>query len=226
VHKLRGRWCIENFNKYAEDHQGIHWLCTYDMDVEANTAKVTNPARRSARVKVNEAQTVLAEAERALGRQADDRVVPMDEHLAEMRARRDDLALAKDDLEAARQGLKPYRPSSPPTSSTQRQAAKPRVAARALQMVCRLLAYNAELDLARHLNAYLDDNDEYRAITRHLLHLGGRINFDRRRITVTLDRPNSPRVTRALSQLLDELADGPPAHLAGDRRPISYQMEA
>jgi hypothetical protein len=91
-------------------------------------------------------------------------------------------------------------------------------------MVCRLLAYNAELDLARHLNAYLADNDEYRAITRNLLHLGGTIAFGPRSITVTLDRPGSPRVAKAVGQLLGELAAGAPAHLAGDERPISYQM--
>jgi hypothetical protein len=37
-------------------------------------------------------------------------------------------------------------------------------------------------------------------------------------------RPGSPRVARALGQLLGELAAGAPAHLAGDKRPISYQM--
>jgi hypothetical protein len=91
-------------------------------------------------------------------------------------------------------------------------------------MVCRLLAYNAELDLARHLNAYLADNDEHRAITRDLLHIGGRIAFAHQQVTVTLDRPSSPRVARALDQLLDELATGSLAHLADDRRPIVYQM--
>ena len=91
-------------------------------------------------------------------------------------------------------------------------------------MVCRLLAYNAELDLARALNTYLSDNDEYRAITRNLLHLGGSVAFERRQITVTLDRPGAPRIARALSQLLDELAAGPPAHLAGDQRPIVYRL--
>lgn len=43
------RWCIENTNKYLEDHHGMHWLCTYEMDVEANTAVIANPARREAR---------------------------------------------------------------------------------------------------------------------------------------------------------------------------------
>ena len=75
-------------------------------------------------------------------------------------------------------------------------------------MVCRLLAYNAELDLARRFNAYLDDLDEYRAITRQLLHLGGTIAYRRRAIEVTLERPDSPRVARALGQLVAELNDG------------------
>jgi DNA-binding CsgD family transcriptional regulator len=225
VQRLRGRWCIENTNKYLEDHQGIHWLCTYDMDLEANTAKVPNPARRAARAKVTEATAAVAEAERSLGRQTSTRASDIDEHLATIRGLRDDVAIANDDLDEARHGLKGV-PAKLPANQLNPDAtrAKPRLAARALQMVCRLLAYNAELDLARHLNTYLADNDEYRAITRNLLHLGGRITFQRRQITVTLDRPNSPRVTRALSQLLDELSAGPPAHLTGDQRPIIYQM--
>ena len=44
--------------------------------------------------------------------------------------------------------------------------ALPRTTRRGLQMVLRLLAFNAEAWLADHLNAYLPDNDEYRAITR------------------------------------------------------------
>jgi hypothetical protein len=54
-------------------------------------------------------------------------------------------------------------------------------------MVLRLLAYNAEGDLARRLNAYLADPDEYRAITRNLLHQGGRIHFGTDAVTVTID---------------------------------------
>src|ERR1035441_2130584 len=41
-----------------------------------------------------------------------------------------------------------------------------RTSRRSLQMVLRLLAHNAEHWLSRHLNAYLCDDDEYRAITR------------------------------------------------------------
>ena len=92
---------------------------------------------------------------------------------------------------------------------------------RALQMVLRLLAYNAELWLATRLNTYLQDPDEYRAITRNLLHLGGTITYTTQAIIVTLDRPATPRLTHALRLLLDEISHTPP-RLPGDRRPITY----
>src|ERR1035437_452667 len=54
--------------------------------------------------------------------------------------------------------------------------ARPRLARRGLQMVLRLLAFNAEAWLAEHLNAPLADPNEYRAIARNLLHLGGHVD--------------------------------------------------
>src|SRR5664279_6644564 len=75
--------------------------------------------------------------------------------------------------------------------------ARPRIERRGLQVVLRLLAYNGEAWLAEHFNAYLADPDEHRAILRHLLHLGGRVDYRPVGITVTLDRPDSPRVAHA-----------------------------
>ena len=90
-------------------------------------------------------------------------------------------------------------------------------------MVLRLLAFNAEAWLAEHLNAYLADPNEYRAIARNLLHLGGHINYTTKRITITLDRPDSPRVARAL-QLLTEELNATPATMPADHRPLTYQL--
>jgi hypothetical protein len=92
-------------------------------------------------------------------------------------------------------------------------------------MVLRLLAFNAEAWLAEHFNAYLVDPNEYRAILRHLLRLGGQIDYTKTAITVTLDRPDSPRVARALELLTKELTTTP-ATLPGDRRPLTYQVSA
>ena len=100
-----------------------------------------------------------------------------------------------------------------------------RAGRRGLQMVLRLLAHNAEHWLSGHLNAYLRDDDEYRAITRQTIirGLAGTITYAPAAITVTLEQPASRRVARALELLLDEINADPPA-IPGDTRPINYQI--
>jgi hypothetical protein len=90
-------------------------------------------------------------------------------------------------------------------------------------MALRLLAYNADTWLADHLNTYLQDNNEYRAITRALMHHPGTITYTPHAITVTLHRHHTPRINRALTLLLDELNTNP-THLPGDPRPLTYQL--
>jgi transposase len=221
VHRLRGRWCIENTNKYLEQHHGIHWLCSYEMDLEANTAKVKNPARRTARANAGAAEAALASAERTLGQHAATHNADSATH----NALTQQITNAKDDLATAKAAVKQIPAKLPANElDPNAQRAHPRLATRALQMVCRLLAYNAELDLARRLNTYLGDPDEYRAITRNLLHLSGTITYQTRQVTVTLNRPDTPRIAHALHQLINEL-NTKPAHLPGDHRPINYQID-
>src|SRR5208282_1346044 len=63
-----------------------------------------------------------------------------------------------------------------------------RTGRRGLQMVLRLLAHNAEHWLSNQLNAYLRDEDEYRAITRQSIirGLAGTITWTPAAITVHL----------------------------------------
>lgn len=96
---------------------------------------------------------------------------------------------------------------------------------RSLQMVLRLLAASAEHWLGNQINNYLRDPDEYRAITRHLLHLGGTITCTPRVITVTLDQPPAPRIARALRLLLNQINATQP-RMPGDTRPITYHLAA
>ena len=100
-----------------------------------------------------------------------------------------------------------------------------RTGRRGLQMVLRLLAHNAEHWLATHLNAYLRDDDEYRAATRATIirGLAGTITFTPAAITVTLQAPAEPRLARALALLTDEINTQPPA-IPGDSRPITYRI--
>ena len=100
-----------------------------------------------------------------------------------------------------------------------------RAGRRGLQMILRLLAHNAEHWLSNHLNAYLRDDDEYRAITRETIirGLAGTITYAPAAITVTLQRPATPRIARALELLTDEINATAPA-MPGDTRPITYQI--
>ena len=220
---LRCRWRIENVFKYLTAHHGIDWLCDYRADTGPDTTPITNPARVAARKTLTAAQTELATAERALAQ-----LLCSDQHhttinkaipAAETRIDR-----ARDAVTTAKTDLKTH-PAKLPANTLDPDAtrARPRTGRRALQMVLRLLAFNAEYWLADRLNAYLQDPDEYRAITRNLLHLGGQLTYTPHTITITLDRPATGRLTRALALLLDEINTSPP-RLPGDSRPITYQL--
>jgi hypothetical protein len=221
---LRCRWRIENAFKYLTRHHGIDWLCDYTADLAADTTLVANPARTAAKATLKAAQDQLATAERAFaqllgdhdrGVAAVNKAIPA----AQTKITRAEQAVANATARLKKLPAKLPANQLDPTA----QRARLRTRRRSLQMVLRLLAYNAELWLADHLNAYLRDTDEYRATTRNLLHLGGTITYTPQAVTVTLDQPATPRLTRALTLLADELNTTPP-HLPGDPRPITYEI--
>ena len=220
---LRSRWRIENMFKYAAEHNGIDALADYRMDIDTDTRKVTNPARVAARTTVKTAETTLADAERSLAQllAGGDTPKQMNAALPGIHRRIED---ATQDLAAAKTALKPIRAKLPANElNPDAQLARPHLRRRGMQMVLRLLAFNAEAWLADRFNAYLDDPDEYRAITRHLLHQGGTINYSAKTITITLESPDSPRVARALQLLTAEL-NNTPSRLSGDHRTLNYQV--
>ncbi|MGK2877737.1 MAG: putative transposase [Solirubrobacterales bacterium] len=220
---LRARWRIENMFKYAAAHNGIDTLADYAMDIGPDTRKVKNPARVIARKTVAAAQAELAAAERALPQMLAGPATPkqMNAALPELHQQ---IADAKTALAAAKTKLRPIPAKVLATDlDPNAKRARPHIERRGLQMVLRLLAFNAEAWLAEHLNAYLTDPDEYRAITRNLLHQGGQVDYTPTAITITLDRPDSPRIARALHLLAEEL-NATPARLPGDRRPLTYQL--
>ncbi len=221
---LRSRWRIENMFKYASEHNGIDALACYAMDIGPDTRTVTNPARVTARKQVKAAEAELAAAERALPQLLNGGGTPKQKNnaLPGVHQKIEQATTAVDEAKAV---LKPIPAKVLATElDPDAKRARPRLARRGLQMVLRLLAFNAEAWLAEHLNAYLADPDEYRAITRNLLHQGGQIDYSTSAITVTLDRPDSPPVARALQLLTDELSNTP-THMPGDLRPITYQVK-
>jgi len=220
---LRARWRIENMFKYASEHNGIDALADYGMDIGPDTRMVTNPARVAARKTLAAAEAELATAERALPQLLNGQGTPRQKNAAlpGAHARIDAAIVAAEDAKTA---LRPVPAKVPATDlDPDAKRARPHIGRRGLQMVLRLLAFNAEAWLAEHLNAYLADPNEYRAIARNLLHLGGHVNYTTKTITITLDRPDSPRVARAL-QLLTEELNATPATMPADHRPLSYQL--
>jgi len=223
AHTLRCRWCIENTFKYLEDHHGLHWLCDYHMNLAPDTTPVRNPQRTEALAQLRAHEQTVNQLEQKIGQHTTSPPTAGTDPAHTLCMLEADLYTARADTRAAKATLKPIPAKLPAnTINSDAQRATPRINRRALQTVCRLLAYNAELDLARAINTYLQDPNEYRAITRHLLHQPGHIHYTPDSITVTIDPPHAPRIARALKLLIEQINTTPPK-LAGDHRQIAYQ---
>ena len=223
---LKSRWREENFLKYASENYGIDKICDYLASIETNTKLIRNPARDQANAAVRDTEKTLAAAERGLAALlADPGLAPAAKN-ARIPGLQEDITRARAAAAAAVTARKPI-PAKLPASAIDPDAetALLRAGRRGLQMVLRLLAHNAEHWLSGHLNAYLRDDDEYRAITRQTIirGLAGTITWTPAAITVQLDQPGSARVARALALLIDEINATPPA-MPGDSRPITCHL--
>ena len=226
---LKSRWREENFLKYASENYGIDKICDYLAGITENTKLAGNPARKQATAAVREAEKALAATERGLAALlADPAIPPAAKNTRLIPAAQEKITAARRKLDAATTARNTI-PAKLPANviDPAAQVAVLRAGRRGLQMVLRLLAHNAEHWLSNHLNAYLRDDDEYRAITRQTIirGLAGTITSTPAGITVTLETPSAPRVTRALALLLDEINHTPPA-IPGDPRPITYRLTA
>ena len=224
---LRSRWIIENFLKYNAANYGIDTLADYTADLADDTRLTANPAYAQAKKAEQAARSALAGAQAALAAMLADPAIPAREKNASLipAAQKKITAWERDlaAVTAARKGLRYKIPRTQLRPGAQKALLRP--GRRLLQLALRLLAANAEQHLADHLNVYLHDDDEYRAITREtiLRGLGGTITYTAAAITVTLDRPSQPKIARALACLLAEINTRPPV-IPGDHRPITYQL--
>src|SRR5271169_987033 len=224
---LKSRWREENFLKYASQNYGIDKICDYLAAIETNAKLIRNPARDQANAAVRNADKTLAAGERDLAvLLADPAITPAAKNTRLIPAAQEKISAAGKKLDAAA-AARDKVPAKLPANAIDPEAktALLRAGRRGLQMVLRLLAHNAEHWLSAHLNAYLRDDDEYRAITRETIirGLAGTNTWTPGAITVTLEQPGAPRIARALALLIDEINATPPA-MPGDTRPITYQL--
>ncbi len=192
-------------------------------DLAPDTALIDNPARKTARTALTRAETTLTDAQQTFAEllHGDLSVAATNAAIPGAETKIDKARLA---VTRARTNLKTIPAKIPANQhNPHAQRAVLTTQRRSLQMVLRLLAFNAEAWLADRFNAYLADNDEYRATLRHLLHLEGQITYTHNTITVALHTPTTPKITRALRLLLQELNTTPP-RIPGDHRPITYKI--
>jgi hypothetical protein len=220
---LRARWRIENLFKYL-DFYGIDSLADYTATLATNTRPLDNPARTHAR---NQLKTLQQEREahrQAIGAAHTTRALTVAAiNTISTKAQKQIHKLDRQ-IDKLTRDLKTI-PAKVPANliDPDAQRAIHRATRRTLQMVLRLLAHNAEHWLAHQLNTYLQDPNEYRTTTRNLLHLPGTITYTPTTIHVQLHPPATPRLTRALGLLLQQLNTTPP-HIPGDPRPITYTL--
>jgi hypothetical protein len=176
------RWREENFLKYAPANYGIDSICDYLAEITASTKPARNPARGKTNAAVRDAQKALDAAERDLaalitGPAATAPAVKND-RIPGLQAK---ITRARTAVTAAVEARNPV-PAKLPANKIDPDARNAVLSAgrRGLQMVLRLLAHNAGHWLPGHLNAYLRDDDEYRAITRETIirGLAGTITCD------------------------------------------------
>ena len=226
---LKSRWREENFLKYASQNYGTDAICDYIAAIEASTKIIDNPARKTANTAVHKAEKNLGAAREQMAVMlAGPAISAAAKNATLIPAASKTIAKAGKALARA-EATRDKIPAKLPANEIDPDAkvALLRTRRRGLQMVLRLLAHNAEHWLSNHLNAYLRDDDEYRAITRETIirGLAGTITYTPAAITVSLQQPGSHRVTRALAMLLDEINTTQPV-IPGDTRPITYQLTA
>ena len=221
---MRARWRIENLFKYL-DFYGIDYLADYHATISLNTRKIDNPARKQLRQELKELIAQRDEQRERIGALHTDRAITITKLNRQTNTAQQRIHTLDQQISELQQQLKTV-PAKLPANVIDPNASRAvhRTHRRALQMVLRLLAANAENWLAHHLNAYLQDNNEYRATTRNLLHLGGTITYTPTTVHIELNQPNTPRLAHALALLLDEI-NQTPAHIPGDPRPLTYTLK-
>ena len=223
---LKSRWREENFLKYASENYGIDKICDYLASIETNTKMSQPRPQDQANAAVRDAEKALAAAERASPSCSPTPASPPPPRTTASPPRRRTSPRPADTWPPPSRPASRSPPNCPPTASTPTR--RPRCCApagAACRWSCGSWPTTPSTGSRTTSTPTSRDDDEYRAITRETIirGLAGTITCTPAAITVTLQRPASPRVTRALTLLTDEINATPPA-MPGDTRPITYQI--
>ncbi len=219
--RLKSRWRIESAFKNASDLLGTDAMADYLADIETNTRPVPNPARKRAAAALAVAENEVADAERTLAilladPSADDqgqgRGDP-DDPAADYPRHRGPCRIARQTrlhpCDAARERDRPRADARHAANPPPGPADGPAIAGQ-----------QRRAHLATALNAYLRDENGYRALTRTTILRGTSGTFTSpENIDVPLDHPISPHLARALDLLVEEMNET--LQIPGEPRPIT-----
>jgi len=210
AYRMSARWRQENYFKYARQHFALDALDSYADTPDDPARPVPNPAKATARQRVQSAQSDVADAHTAVSAAIDE---------ATARARRpgaggtatvdpaaaQSLTQAHDALDTAR-ATAADTASHVPLGQVRPQTRLLETERKLLTHAIRTSAYNTESTLARLLRPhYARGHDEARALLREAFTLPGDLQIIGDTLHVRLDPASAPRRSRAIAALCAEL---------------------
>jgi transposase len=199
------RWRQENFFKYLREEYALDALVDYDVEQDDREREVPNPARRAIDVRLKEA---VAELNRLRADYGFDATMHLDDLKAFARKNR---GRANDMMSTLGRVVRLERqrariPARVPVGSVKEEVVKLDTERKHLTNLFKMVAYQAESDLARLIAPhYRKADDEGRTLIQTALNSSADIEVAHGVLNVTLAPLSSPHRSRAIAALCEGL---------------------
>ena len=219
IHCLRLRWRQENSFKYLTEHYAIDQIIQYGADPETQERQVGNPKRTALKEEIRRVTQEIQGLEAHVGRALEanperQRPTARGVKIAHARLRRT-IAQRQQVLTRLEHRLR-RTPGKIDAAAIGKTRSLLREDRRLVVNALKIAAYNAERLSALRFNQYYRSSKDVFSVFRALLHLPGVVRpTDGDHLEVCLQRPDSPKIARALEDWLGELNQDPP-RLLGD----------
>ena len=207
--RMFSRWRQENYFRYAREHYALDALDEYAATPDDGERSVPNPKRKQLDARLSAAKRELACAEAELGAITHDTPSRTPGGLERLKRRQHALTTRISSLRKRIRTLEHERkavPARAPLASLKPDAKQLATQRKLLTHAVRMSAYNAESALARLLAPhYARAKDEARDVIREAISSSGSVRVTKTHLHVTLNPLSTPRRTRAIASLCDEL---------------------
>ena len=207
--RMFNRWRQENYFRYAREHYALDALDEYAATPDDGERSVPNPARKELHARLTNTRRELKDAEAELGAITHDTPSRTPGGLERLKQRQHTLTTRITTLRKRIRTLESERKTMPervPLASLKPDAKQLATQRKLITHAVRMNAYNAESALARLLAPhYARAKDEARDVIREAITSNGSVRATKTHLHVTLNPLSSPRRTRAIASLCNEL---------------------